>query len=213
LSEELVKSFSDLTNTAIELGNSLMSLPSEKRESFRNVVDETYQVINTAIVIVINRLGKIIEIGNNHQELKRQLTGLNNAEEWEEIHQKVYTCNLLRAIRKEMDSLRASVTNKLSGSSVKELKILMDVALREEKQLGIYINNHIKQMAQLADAVVPGENKAILDSVKSVREKLKAEQMRLMDEHIKFYDLIYPKKKPSLLSRGLARLRGLFKRG
>jgi hypothetical protein len=138
-------------NTLIEIGERVIKLPSNERQYYRNVVRETFDVLNSALVLVINRLGSLLVIPFEDDQQFNELRNLDNFQEWIQIERSVGLCEVLRA---------AGIP---ANSGIQDLKNVFDE-----------LTNSLKSLMSTRSAMtaLPTNYNPILEKITNILEKV-----------------------------------------
>jgi hypothetical protein len=126
-----------------ELSKTVIGLPKNEREYYRKTVNDTFLLLDSAITIVVNRLGNILSYPPS------ELYHLNEFREWEEIGRKVSLCHSLRSAGREMDSIIGKLTGRLSLQN-EELHSLIKTVIEGEGGFAMFISNSLSDLTDMA---------------------------------------------------------------
>ena len=155
--------------------------PSDKRKKYGAVLDDTYTMLDSALLLVLNRLGDIILV-DDQSEFASELQGLYNFAEWDRIEREVRLCKNLRYADSEMVKIWEKLKLQISVRDQKVLETFMTQILeQDETALAYIINESLRDLASLsieAEKSKKGFKKAMnavikkKESMKKVRQKL-----------------------------------------
>jgi hypothetical protein len=183
-----VSLFSDAISIVKEIGNGvvgLVSLPQKRREEYHAVVDETFTLLDHALLCVIQRLSDCVRIQKEYGDIAfaTELRSLQSVSDWEKIERDVRLCHSLRKASGEMRSLISNIGDKLSLSDTNKFWYLVNVVLEGEVTMATQIANmlyHLSNIADLSEAL-DTTNECIQD-LKSLRRDLIETQVELMKQ-------------------------------
>ena len=103
----IITDFSEMVDTLVkawDVVKKAKEFTSDERKKYREVIDNTYTMLDSAILLVLNRLGDII-MTRKRTEFVNELRGLYNFSEWEQIEKNVRLCKNLRYAGSEMTKI------------------------------------------------------------------------------------------------------------
>lgn len=183
-----ISMFSDAVSIVKEIGNgiiSLSSLPKNRREHYHAIVDETFTLLDHALLCVIQRLADCIRIQKEYGDaaFMTELRSLQSVSDWEKIERDVRLCRSLRKSSGEMRHLISNIGDKLSLSDMGKFWNLVNVVLEGETTMANQIANMLYHLSNLAD---PSEaldtTGECLNSLKTLRRELIETQVELMKQ-------------------------------
>lgn len=191
------KKLSDMVGSAIELGGAAAALkyvPEERRKHYREVIEETFSLLDSALMLIVRRLKDILLIAESDKarfadELKR----LDNIEEWEQLERDVRLCRSLRIASREMDSLQAELKDRISIKDRETLRYLIQIVLREgEGSLAQFISSSLYSLSNKLNAAgEPSEVYArAVEAVRKTRDSLLEERNKLVQAQMRFFEII-----------------------
>ena len=155
--------------------------PSDERKKYGAVLDNTYTILDSAILLVLNRLEDIIMV-DNQSEFASDLQGLYNFAEWDRIEREVRLCKNLRYAESEMVKIWEKLKLQLSVKNQKILETFMTQILgQDETTLAYIINESLRDLASLSIEAEKSKKgfekarKAVIqkkENMKKVRQKL-----------------------------------------
>lgn len=189
-----IKLFSDLIDALGKVGSglkALINLPKSERERYRQVLDDTNQLIHTTLNMIILRLGDILRISDEGAFLQ-EVYGLENYAEWTETERKFRLCQSLRVAVRETEDLSVRLKGKISTNDWDALVQQMHLILCSEGELANYIGEHFAALAYRArDAQVGSQaTKAIQAEVEATRNALKKEREKLLRHEVELLNLV-----------------------
>lgn len=162
-------------------------VPGARRKRYLQAVQDAYQLLNTAMNLVLVRLGDL-----SLEKKKGFLDGLaalDNIHEWLAIERQLKLCSSLRATHTELDTaiLRMSF---LRGRDWDKMRVLVDEVLEREGSLADFITKKLSSLSKRASkaAKSPEEYKRARQAVARVRATVAKERERLMRSETAFLD-------------------------
>lgn len=189
-----IKFFSDLIDALGKAGGwlkSMASLPRSERDRYRQVLDDTHQLIHATLTMIILRLGDILRIADEARFLK-EVYGLENYTEWMETERNFRLCQSLRVALRETEGVIADLRGRISTNDWDALLEQMRLILRSENELANYIGQHFAALAFRARDARPGSltARAIRVEVEAMRDTLKREREQLLRYEVELLDTI-----------------------
>jgi hypothetical protein len=177
------KLFTDAID-ALEKISKLISIPKNERARYRKAIDETCLLLDSAIVLVVKRLGDALMI-DDPTAFTLELRSLDNFDDWLARERAVNLCDSLRVVGREMSDLLDRVV--LQDSL--EFKRLMNDIASGERELAGYISMALERLAQLGrTASTPASIDNVRITVRGVRKALLRERLHLIDIQTKLLD-------------------------
>jgi hypothetical protein len=188
-----LKFFSDLIEALGKVASglkSLVNLPRAEREKTRQVLDETYRLLDTTLNMVIIRLGDILPL--KADKFLDEAKQLDNYGEWMRAEREFRLCRSLRAAVREMESLPGKVVAALSNNDWQALLQQMKAILASEGEVANYIGKQFEQLATDARVAGQDEQKAqsIRDEIGALRTALIAERKQLIQQELDLYTVV-----------------------
>jgi len=174
---------------------SLLNIPREDREKYRRVLDETFTLLDSAILLVYSRLGDIVIAARQDDsdagriELVKELAALGNVEAWETLNRDVRLCRNLRETSREMEGLFKRLRGKLSVQDQAGLDLLIRALLEGEGRLADWIGLKLQSLSALATNARSNPDQ-VVTILENTREALRTERMKLIRLQTEMYDLI-----------------------
>ena len=189
---------SGMISSVIELGKAAVALkdvPVEQRKHYRDIIDETYSLLDSALMLLIRRLGDLLLIAEKDKaKFADELKRLDNFQEWEQLERNVRLCRPLREAAAEMDSLQTKLKNKISLKDQQTLQRLINYVLRQgEASLAEFLSRSLYDLASIR-LEEPGKASEVYNNavaaVRKKRDELKLERRKLIESQIRFIDTI-----------------------
>lgn len=189
-----IKLFSDLIDALGKVVGglkALANLPKSEREQYRQVLDDTNQLIHTTLNMIILRLGDILRISDESTFLQ-EVYGLENYTEWMETERKFRLCQSLRVAVGETEALSKRLKGKISVNDWDALLKQMHLILQSEDELANYIGEHFADLAFSARDAQAGSQSAkdIRTEVEATRDALKRERGKLLLQEVELLNLV-----------------------
>ena len=174
------------------VAKSLLRLPKNERKKYRDVVNDTFTMLDSALTLVLNRLGDLLQM-TDKDRFASELRSLQYHPEWTQLEREVRLCNNLRAAAREMDAVQDRIKGKLSLKDRRSFRELVDYILdRGEQQLAGFIVRSLANLSALADSAMnsdDGHRKA-KQVVRRAREKFNKSRMALIEQQVELYKKI-----------------------
>ena len=183
----------------------IANFPKNERDKYRKTMDETYRLLDTALNMVIIRLGDILQPKKdnefisgyipqlkNDNDLKSEIVDLSNYDGWLKVEREFRLCKSLRATLRETESLRTSLSGKLSTKDWDSLLEQMRAVLSAEYELAEFISQQFKELADSVRDVAPDPQ--LLDIAKkqvtAFRDALIQEREQLLKQEVELYEIV-----------------------
>ncbi len=183
-----IKLFSDFMNAlekAINLFGKALQFPAGQREKYRQVINDTYRILNTALDMVTIRLSNLLK--RDDMFLARDVGGLKWEWEWLQAERDLQLCENLRSTRQEARVLGNHLVAVNCIDKWNDVLKHMDILLHGEKDLAEYIAGELSQLADAADRMPPSQLK---EQLRAALDGLDQERYRLMEQQLKFHKII-----------------------
>jgi len=190
-----IKFFSDMIDTLEKIGKGLIALkkvPEKQRKKYQEAIGETYTLLNSAINLVLNRLGDIILI-DEQAEFFNEVKRLDNFEEWRQVEREVRLCNSLRATGREMRRFGEKFLDKTALRNKENFSFLVfDVLEVGERELADLIGESLYQLVEKANKTPENSEgyKKLKRATKKMRDAFRKERMKLISAELEFYKQI-----------------------
>ncbi len=173
------------------LGKQITDLPVNERELYRDAVGETFTLLDSAINLMLSRLGTILSIPpSNQQGFIDELYRLNDFKEWEDIERAVSLCQPLRNAGNKLQGSMTIEKDSLSESDRQGLIGLINRLLAGESGFANLISNSLGNLTMMANNVSksPTDYQKARNAVLEIRNRLKSERKKLIAAETEFYD-------------------------
>jgi hypothetical protein len=214
--ESPIPDIASVSGMLFEMGKALVrmkDLPEEERQRYRDVIHETYVLLESAILLVMNKLASLINMANKYhlilegakrypehsQEYRDQardismqfvleLGKLGSPQEWEEVEQKVSLCTPLSDVAGEIESFRSKLRARVSFQDTDIVKRGISDILKEERPFAQFISSNLKELASLMKEA--GQSDAGLEKamkkVFEVRDEFDSIRNSLIEAELEF---------------------------
>jgi hypothetical protein len=185
-----IKIFSDVIDALEKVGKALVTLkniPKQKRKNYIDAVSSSFTLLDSALMLVINRLNDIALIKNG-KDLAPELLRLNNSKEWMTLEKDMRLCSNLRMAYGEVDSFVLSFMANLTGSDWNNVRCLVDQVLEREGQLADFLASSLSHLAKLpaTQSSKTATLKKTYAEINATIEAVKAERRRLIVSELTF---------------------------
>ncbi len=180
----ILTDFSQMVDTLTktwDIVKKVKKFPSDEQKKYRADLDDIYTMLDSALLLVINRLGDISMI-DDQSEFARELQGLYNFAEWDRIEREIRLCKNLRESDNEVTKIWDNLKSQISIRDQKVLETFITQTLeQDEAALAYIINESLKELASLHIETRKSKKgfekvmKAVIkkkESMKEVRKKL-----------------------------------------
>lgn len=164
----------------------LKDIPRKERDKFREVMDETYRLIDTTLNMVIIRLGDIL-LPDQENEFIEEVSKLNNYNGWIQAEREFRLCRSLRIALRETQSLYDRLTGSFSTQDWDTLLHQMEFVLATEGELAWFIGIQFQKLVDSASTKSLDETRKI---VIKFRDALKTEREALIKQEIELYSIV-----------------------
>jgi hypothetical protein len=193
-----MKIFSDVIDAIEKIANALVALkniPVRKRQKIQDAVKDSFTLLNSAVNIVLHRLGDI-SYHESDSDFRNDLRRLDNLEEWRDLEREMRMCRSLREVHGEIDGFTLSLMPlRLGSRDWHQVRTLVDQVLEREGELADYISRALRRLAARADSAVLStrEYQSARRAVIRARKALEAERQHLLTAELSFLEAIRPK--------------------
>jgi len=183
-----ISMFSDAVSIVKEIGTgiaSIASFPAKKREQYYVIVDETFTLLDHALLCVIQRLSDCTRTQREYGDVAfmTELRSLQSVSDWEKIERDVRLCQALRKASGDMRNLMSNIGSKLSLSDMTKFWQLVNIVLEGETTMANQIANMLYSLSNLSDpSDALNETNACLQELKNLRLELIEAQVELMKQ-------------------------------
>jgi len=191
-----IKVFTDAIDALEKVAEAVIvvkDIPRETRKSYEDAAGEAFALMDSALLLVYNRLGNLFLI-KDRDEFLRELAGLDNVKEWAEIERDVRLCRNLRATRREMTSLGQIILGQVSVEDHRKIRHLIDEVLEREGELADFIAKALKKLAQEAPQARTSEREyhRIRRTISKTKDAVRKERLRLVASELQFLASLKP---------------------
>ena len=179
-------------NAAAKVAEAVIKLPSNQRQLYRIAVKKTFDVLDSALVLIINRLNSINVIASDNQaKFTEELRNLGDVPKWTQMQKEVNLCDELATAGREMKSRWTGIKDHLSLQNKNELSDLIDGLVGREEGFARLISESFRDLADMADnANSPDGYVKARKAVLKTRNDLEIEKAKLISEAKKFRNAI-----------------------
>ena len=181
-----IEIFSDLIKAVKEIVK-LADIPEREREYYRRVEGDTFTVLYSAISLVQNRLGRLLQI-DDQDVFIRELRGLDNLDEWINIERKVRLCDRMDAAGREMQGLSRKIKGRIAIQNWRDFDLFAARVIGREETLADFINDSLSHLARMSDDAArssTGYGRA-REAVRETRDAVDKERKSLISIEIEF---------------------------
>jgi hypothetical protein len=189
-----LKLFSDLIDTLGKVVTGLktiVNLPRDQREKYRQTLDDTYRLIDTTLNMVIIRMGDVL-LHSSNKDFLRETAQLENYDEWMQAEREFRLCRGLRAALSETQTLYNQLAGSISTHDWKALLQQMKAILATEGEVAEFIAQRFNSLAAAAqNATLNATSIAtVRNEVKKFRQALIAERQQLIKQELDLYTIV-----------------------
>lgn len=186
--------FTDLIDALSKVSDGLKTLanfPKSERDKYRQILEETYRLIDTTLNMVIIRLGNILYL-NDDSEFISEIVKLDNFQEWYKAERNFRLCHSLRASVREMERLATELSGRISIKDLDRLVQLMHEILASENEVAYYISMKFRELSDFIANAEPSADKLnqIREHVKHFRSTLIQERQWMIQQEQLLYDTV-----------------------
>jgi len=145
--------FGEAVGTVSTIAGKLVNLPKAERSRYRAVLGDTFRLLDSAILLVDNRLRDIYFNPELQEPTKfaNELQKLGLAEDWHAVEREVRLCHGLRAASSEMRTIPSGILSRLSIQDANAFWSLVSDVLEGESRLADHLTSRLKSLCDLAD--------------------------------------------------------------
>jgi hypothetical protein len=169
-------------------------LPKKRRDELLHVLSETYKLLDSVLLMVINGMTRVIDRAERgeQEEFARELSKLRWGEEWLERTREMSLSSGLRRMHAEM---KRGPTRLLSRKAVKDwdaLKHLMDRTMLHEDGLAHELSALLGELSSHAEDARASEEgfSHAWSELREAREALDLERQRLIAAEVGIYKVL-----------------------
>ena len=186
-----IKIFCDLVDALAKVTDALKgaaSLPKAERDQYRQVIGQTYQLLDTTLGMVAIRLGDIL-LPSNQARFVAEVAKLDNYPEWMRIEREFRMCQSLRAALSEIKHFSAKLKARVSVSDIDALISMMEGTAATEDHVAEFISERFRELASKARSTGVDVVK-LQGDVTALRNALLAERSRLICHETQLYTIV-----------------------
>ena len=189
-----IKIFSDLVQAIGEVAKSikdLTDLPARERKNYREQLGDTFKLLDSTLTLIIIRLGDLLQI-ENKEDFLEELGCLNNYRDWLRLEREIRLCRNLRIAANEMKRIRNQLIGRISVKDWDMFLQKFDAIFRGENELAVFISESLSSLSSKVDEAKNSDLglATVIDAVKSDRDSLIQERLRLITLEIDLYAAI-----------------------
>jgi hypothetical protein len=189
--------FSDLVTMIEQIAKdvvTLKGLPKKERQKALELIDETYRLLDQAILLITTRLSDVLleAPGKGKMALAYELERLANGKEWLELERDVRLCRSLSTASIEWRRLSGRLGQRLTLHDRPGFNLLVDDILEGERSLADFISRELRGLSKLAETSITSaaDRKNALTAVRVMRDALYADRRMLIEAQVASYSLI-----------------------
>ena len=167
------------------------ALPGGERAGYRQVVGDTFDILQQAISLPCNRLTKLMAV-KDQAKFADELEGLADLPGWAKLEKAAFLCEPLRACGREMDGLLDNLKGRLTTRDWKRLRELVERLLGGEPEFAHLISSSLRRLSEMA-ARSTDVARGLPQSAscgRANRDGLQDLRRRLLTKQVEFYDVI-----------------------
>lgn len=169
---------------------SVTEIPKKERSRYRDVLGETYLLLDTTLNMVISRLNDILLMESIQDQLD-DIEKLSYWDDWYKAERNFRLCSNLRATLREMNTLIDKLTGKVSTKNWDDLKNMMALILATEGKLAEFIGHHFLLVSdKVSKAISSKEKNDLIIDIKMIRDQLAIERRTLIKQEMELYDIV-----------------------
>ena len=161
----------------------IADLSKAEKEKYRQTFDETYLLMDSALNMVILRLGDILQ-KEDDAEFLAETARLEYYDDWIKTEREFRLCRSLRVAARETETLSDKLMGKISAKDWDTLLQIMQTTLAAEGDMAGYIANQFHDLASSA-----GLSGSSQPEVQLMREKVASFRIALLAERQKLIQL------------------------
>lgn len=192
-----LKIFSDFYATLKQIATDiagLKGLPEKERCRYRDLIDETFRLLDTALLLIITRLGHILNVADKPDEAEfwQELRGLGNEQDWLKLERDVRLCSNLRAASRQMAHLEDSLKGRLVVKDPQAFGRLVWQVLEGEGSLADFIQHLMADLAALGAGATtaPAAFETAQSKVRTAREALLEKRHQLITQQLEVFQIL-----------------------
>jgi hypothetical protein len=189
-----IKPLNDIADTVERIGSAILKaegISGDERLRYRQVVADTFDILQQAIALPANRLTKLLGV-HDQGRFSADLGGLAELDGWERLERAAYLCEPLRASGREMGGLLDSVKASVALRDRKRFRELTERLLGGEAEFAHLISSSLHSLSALAEEArsSPAGLRKARRAVERTRDRLQDLRRRLLEKQLEFYEVI-----------------------
>jgi hypothetical protein len=193
-----IKVFTDVIDALEKVCKAVIAIteiPKSQRQKIVLAVEESFTLLNSAINLVIHRLGDLL-LEDSKELFIKDLRRLDNHHEWSDLEREMRLCRRLREVHSEIDSFTLrTMPLRMGSKDWKNVRVLVDEILEREGELASFISRKLSALSDLAKEAKSSDDgyKKTVRTIKRVRTRLRRERQRLIEAELTFLESIKSK--------------------
>lgn len=189
-----VKMFSDAIDALGKVFagiKALSELPKKERYRYLATMDEAYQLLDSTLILVMNRLDDVLET-HQDREFLIEVARLDKYEDWYRAERELRLCRRLQNLKLEMVGIRAKLAGKFVVKDWDALLEQIQDVLTNEYELAQFLTNKFYELSELAKkSLGDGESVDLVrQQVEDFRNVLNKERRQLIKQELELYEII-----------------------
>src|SRR4051794_40084452 len=181
--------FKDLLETTAKAIRALAGIPAAQRTKYRDVLDETFTLLDATLNMVTIRLGNIV-LEPLDDQMVHEAGALANWQEWENAERQLGLCHALRTAVSEAGRVQSNLVASISIAEWEDLKGQMNGILNSEGALAQYITNHFQEMWSVASNPGSVNPRELRKKLLEFRQALKEQRQLLLEQERELLALV-----------------------
>ncbi len=182
---ELFTTLIDTLNKVASGLKTLVNLPIDVREKYRQTIDDTYRMIDITLNMIIIRLGDILLDDENN--FIQGTIELGNYGDWLRAEREFRLCKSLRALVEETETLREKLVGALSTRDWDALVDQLRTIFLTETELAGFIGEQFEAISNSAKQDPPD---VVRKHIEALRNALIKQRQKLIRQEISFYGIV-----------------------
>ena len=189
VSLDLFTDFIKAARDVVGIIKDLKDIPKKTRREYIDVIDETMSLLDSALLLVIHRLGDLLNIARTEpSKFPNELARLQDYDEWLNIERSIRLCSSLRITASEMGGL----VHKISLRDYDAVDKLMSAIFSTEAELAGFISQSLEGLSKLWKGAEQSEDKfkEAVEEVQKVKNAFRHQKNSLIETQVEFYRII-----------------------